>query len=170
MIRQTKAEDLKIVQALYRTVAEVSGGIIRTPDEITLDYVRDFWTHCQRDKGYSFVVVEAENIIAEIHTYGYGILAHRHILTDLTVCVHPDHQGKGLGKQLFMHLLDTIKQHRPDILRVELWVREHNTSAIKLYESVGFAQEGRFPDMIWNTNGAFDTPIMMVWRNPSFVK
>jgi ribosomal protein S18 acetylase RimI-like enzyme len=168
-IRSTQITDLSAIRAMYLAVAERGGGIIRRPYEITDTYVTGFFEKAKRDNGYSLVAEDPDgSIIGEIHAYGYGLAAHAHILTDLTVSVHPDAQGRGIGKGLFLHLLGIIEAERPDILRVELWVREQNKAAIGLYESVGFVQEGRFPRMILNADGSFDTPIQMAWENPRY--
>jgi ribosomal protein S18 acetylase RimI-like enzyme len=170
-IRPATEADLTAIRDLYLAVAERSGGIIRRPHEVTAAYVAGFFEKTRRDNGYSLVAGDAEQrIVGEIHAYGYGLEAHAHILTDLTVSVHPDAQGRGIGKRLFLHLLGLIEAERSDILRVELWVREQNQPAIGLYESVGFRQEGRFPRMIRNADGGFDTPIMMAWHNPMYVE
>jgi ribosomal protein S18 acetylase RimI-like enzyme len=169
-IRSARPDDASGLQHLYRTVAERSGGIIRIPAEITAGYVAGFLAK-SLSEGYSFVVENPDSpgeILAETHTYSYGIFAHRHILTDLTICVHPDWQGQGFGKKIFQHLLQVIENERNDILRVELWVREHNSKAVAFYEKLGFVREGRFEQMIWNADGSFDTPLGMAWVNPTF--
>ncbi|HEY0715202.1 MAG TPA: GNAT family N-acetyltransferase [Polyangia bacterium] len=51
------------------------------------------------------------------------------------------HRGQGIGKALLRRLLDWTKEHR--FTRVELQVFETNAAAIRLYEEMGFAHEGR---------------------------
>jgi ribosomal protein S18 acetylase RimI-like enzyme len=170
LIRSATPDDLPGILALYRAVAERSGGIIRILDEITEAYIDGFLKK-SLVKGYCFVIAHPENaalILAEIHAYDYGLFAHRHILTDLTICVHPDWQSQGLGKKIFLFLLEKIEIERPDILRVELWVREKNVKAVQFYEKIGFLPEGRFERMIRNQDGTFDTPLGMAWFNPGF--
>lgn len=43
-----------------------------------------------------------------------------HVLSDLTIAVDPEYQGRGLGNRLFQTLLDHVTEERKDILRVEL--------------------------------------------------
>lgn len=67
--------------------------------------------------------------------------AEAHILS---IAVHPDCQGQGLGKALLeagLHYLDTVPASP-----VRLEVRPHNTAARRLYEQHGFEQVGRTAD------------------------
>lgn len=58
------------------------------------------------------------------------------------IAVHPEFQGKGVGKALMTDLLD-IADNRLGLVRVELVVFADNARAIALYEQFGFAHEGR---------------------------
>lgn len=69
---------------------------------------------------------------------GYAGLAIHHDEAEVqTIGVHPDVQGKGLGRALLNELL-TVAGDR----RVLLEVRTDNLPAIALYESVGFSRIG----------------------------
>ncbi len=64
---------------------------------------------------------------------GYIVTAWGPELIDvLRVGVHPDYQGKGLGRGLMQAILDVAW------LPVVLTVKEENKKARKLYESLGF--------------------------------
>lgn len=54
----------------------------------------------------------------------------------IEICVSPAYQGKGLGKQLLKHYIDTAKTK--GALSCWLEVRESNLSARKLYQSLDF--------------------------------
>lgn len=56
------------------------------------------------------------------------------------ICVHPDVQGKGLGKLLLNHFIAQAESFNA----VQLWleVRESNAGAIALYEQQGFCVAG----------------------------
>lgn len=168
-IRPATQEDLTSILQLYQTVAQHSGGIIRISEEITQDYVADFLEKSITD-GIILVVedISGKKIIGEIHAYSYGIHAFRHLLGDLTIVIDPEYQKQGWGKQLFDQLLDTIQNHLPHILRLELFVREANAHTIAFYAGLGFKAEGRFEHRILNEDGSLETPIAMAWHNPSF--
>lgn len=57
------------------------------------------------------------------------------------IMVHPDYQGKGVGKVLFEKILD-LADNWLMLKRLELGVFTDNERAIKLYESMGFVIEG----------------------------
>lgn len=88
------------------------------------------------------VAKEGEHIIGEIHAYTPQLYAFQHLLTDLTIVVHPDHQGKHAGRKLFERFLEIVESDYPHILRVELYVRAHNIKNVQFYSSLGLKTEG----------------------------
>lgn len=165
IIRKATLEDTNEIFELYKRVSREVGGLARVEKEISKTYIESF--SCKSfENGLQFVVTDSLNeqaIIAEIHCYQLEPGVFKHILSELTVAVHPDYQGKGLGKKLFQTLLDEIQFNRPDILRVELIARESNSKAIQLYEQLGFKIEGRFENRISNGDNLFEADIPMAW-------
>ena len=58
----------------------------------------------------------------------------------LNLCVHPEMQNAGLGKEMLNHLLDIARQHHAEIVFLE--VRPSNKVAQKLYSKAGFDEVG----------------------------
>lgn len=58
----------------------------------------------------------------------------------LTLCVKKEYQGQGLGKILLQHLIDVAKDHKAEVLLLE--VRPSNTTAVHLYHKYGFNEVG----------------------------
>jgi RimJ/RimL family protein N-acetyltransferase len=110
-----------------------------------------------------------QTIIAEIHAMKYGIRIFDHILTHLTIIVHPDHQGKGLGKKILQAFLNEVMEKRPGIRRVELESRSSNYRSIGLYKHLGFVQEGTMKNKTRNKDGSFEDSILMAWANPNYM-
>jgi len=54
------------------------------------------------------------------------------------VCVHPDHRGKGYGREIMMHIIEDLLAN-PDIQKIKLSSQDH---AIPFYESLGFQTIG----------------------------
>lgn len=84
------------------------------------------------------------------HCYVYegphGILGHGimsvavgecHILN---ICIHPEHQRRGLGEGLVHFLLDLARQKKARIALLE--VRISNSAAYRLYTKLGFDEVG----------------------------
>lgn len=161
----TEADGPQLLE-LYRAVARQGAGIARTEPEVTETYIRNN-LHNALTRGIGLVAVANGRIAAEIHCSRPEPLVFRHVLGDLTIAVHPDFQGQGLGQQLFQALLDEIQTRRPDILRVELITRESNRRAIALYERLGFRVEGRMERRIVS-HGALEADIPMAWFNPNY--
>jgi putative acetyltransferase len=65
----------------------------------------------------------------------------RHVAS-LGIAVHDDFQGRGIGRALMAALLD-LADNFLALHRVELEVMADNAAAIQLYDSLGFAVEGR---------------------------
>jgi ribosomal protein S18 acetylase RimI-like enzyme len=170
-LRAGRQEDAAAIQALYRTVAAIPGGLARTPSEITEEYVRGFVEH-SLDRG---IIVVAEfparlsgssELAGEIHAYRSDIELFSHVLGDLTIAVHPGAQGRGVGRRMFTRLLDEVKADHPDVTRVELITGESNARAQHLYESLGFRKEGRLEGRIRAAGGGVEADIPMAWLRP----
>lgn len=166
-IRKGNLDDAKLILDLYGAVAENSGGIIRNASEINDKYVNSFLSRCI-ENGLIYIAMVDDKIIGCIHAYTPAIHAFRHLLSDLTLVVHPEYQRQGIGKKLFEEFLNTVKSDFSHILRVELFVRVKRERVIRFYESLGFKNEGRQTDKILNKEGLLETPIHMAWINPEF--
>ncbi len=165
IIDSATPEDKTEVVALYRAVATIEGGLARTEEEISEEYVEHFLRK-SLESGLSLVGRQegTGKIIGEIHSYAIGPRVFAHVLGDLTIAVHPDHQGFGIGKALFTELLKHVKDGRPDILRVELIARESNGKAIEFYQKLGFQIEGRLANRIRSVGGGYESDIPMAWQ------
>lgn len=166
-IKKSRVEYWPEILELYQLVAQVSGNLARSSGEISADYVKNFLKKSQKT-GVSMIAFDGMQTVGEIHAYIPEPKVFSHVLSDLTIAVHPDFQGKGIGKALFSAFLSEIESSRPDILRVELISRESNTKAIQLYSFLGFRQEGRFEKRIDAGDGTFEADIPMAWINPGY--
>lgn len=167
IIRKAVPDDFTGIKRLYSTVAEKEGGIARLSSEVTDDYVKGFiWK--SHENGIILIAESDAVIVAEIHAYRSGIKVFEHVLSDLTIVVSDEYQGKGIGKKLFLEFLETVKKQFTTIARVELIARESNQKAIQFYESIGFTIEGRFEKRIKTTMNTYEADIPMAWFNPNY--
>ena len=107
-------------------------------------------------------------MIGEIHASTPGPAVFNHVYSDLTIVVHPDFQGKKIGRTLFTIFLEEVGLNRPTIGRVELIACESNQKAIRFYQSFGFRIEGRLEMRIKTPDGNYEADIPMGWQNPNF--
>jgi ribosomal protein S18 acetylase RimI-like enzyme len=169
-IRTAQPEDLEKIKTLYREVARKDGGLARLEHEITETYIKEFLEK-SLEKGLIIIAEHPDNreiLVAEIHGYSPGIKVFNHVISNVTIAVHPDFQGKKLGRTIFTIFLEEIGLNMTNIGRVELVARESNVKAISLYQSLGFTIDGRFEMRIRTPDGNYEADIPMSWQNPNF--
>ena len=90
--------------------------------------------------GYEMVIAELQRQII-----GYGVMmiatGEAHLLN---LCIHPDRQGTGQGRQLLNHLMQIADQKKAATVFLE--VRASNKIARSLYYNAGFNEVGFRPD------------------------
>ncbi len=170
VLRVATMHDVEAIYGLYCIVSKKIGGLARSSDEITMEYIRHF-TSKSLANGLQLLLEDTRNgtIIAEIHGYTLEPKVFSHVFSELTIAVHPDFQYQGYGKQLFQHFLQYVVDERKDILRIELIARESNSKAIQFYQKLGFQIEGKFINRIHGEYG-FEADIPMAWMNENFLK
>jgi len=88
-------------------------------------------------KPYSFVAVVGHTIVGYVYCDGELVIS---------VAVLAAYQGYGIGRQLMTNCLASCAMGK----ETRLQVRTTNTSAIKLYESLGFIIQGQIADYYKN--------------------
>ncbi len=105
--------------------------------------------------GYCCWLVELDKRVI-----GYGVMSvvidESHILN---LCIHPDWQGRGLGRKLILRLLKTARQHGAETAFLE--VRESNLAALALYGKLGFVEIGRRRDYYPAAEGEREDALVM---------
>jgi putative acetyltransferase len=159
-IRPTTLADAPAVWALHRATAAAPGGLAREPDEIGLGWIEQVLAQAL----IAGVAVSAwdDGVLAgELHAPRMAPRQFAHVLSDLTVAVHPDRQGQGVGRRLFEALFAEAARLTPKVERIELMVREGNTGAIRLYERMGFTVDGRFEGRVRLSDGTVEADLAM---------
>jgi putative acetyltransferase len=160
-IRPARSDDAAAILALHRRVAAQPGGLARQPEEVTTDYVAHALA-ASADGGVNLVAVDASGALCgELHVERMKVAIFAHVLTDLTVAVDPDWQGRGVGSALFRALIDTARTMTPPVGRIELWTGAANLGAQRLYERLGFRIEGRMIGRGRLPDGTVDDDIVM---------
>lgn len=162
----TPADSDRITE-LYREIAAHPGGFARAAEEVSIEYIDKILSGAQAQGIAIGAINKAKNqLIGFIVASKPGPKVFDHVLSDLTIGVHPSCQRKGVGRRLFLDFLEHVQRSRSDISRIELIVRESNQLSINFYETIGFRAEGRFEKRILNENGAFEDDIPMAWLKP----
>ncbi|MDI1328414.1 MAG: GNAT family N-acetyltransferase [Brevundimonas sp.] len=156
-LRPLSLADAPAALALMR---RAEGGLGRLPDEMELPWMEQALTSAL-DGGLAIGAWEGARLVGLIKASRMPSVQFQHVLWDLTVAVDPASQGRGTGHRLFSELLANAATLTPRIERVELVVREGLTHAIRLYERVGFRQEGRFERRFRLSDGSCQADIPM---------
>ena len=82
----------------------------------------------------------------------------------LTIGVHPDVQGRGLGRWLMRAAVDWARQ--AGVLHLELNVLADNARAVALYRSMGFEVAYRRERFLRRPDGTWLDDLLMVLRFP----
>jgi len=146
--------------AVLGVMQAASGGLGRLPEEMDLAWVAE-------SLGGALVAGVAIGAWAEGRLAGVikaprmPLVQFQHVLWDLTIATHPDFQGRRIGRGLFEALFDAARALDPPVERVELVVRHGLTHAIRLYEQMGFVQEGRFARRFHMADGTYEDDLPM---------
>jgi len=125
MIRSYRIEDYQEVVDLLR---------LNTPQYFAESEEADLIEYLEQDAEHYFVIEENQQVIG---AGGYNFFEEKglaHISWDI---IHPDHQGKGLGKQLTLYRIDQIKKN--PIIKIII-VRTSQLS-YPFYQKIGFKLE-----------------------------
>lgn len=161
VVRPARSEDAAGILALHRKVAAVPGGLARLPAEITADYVARAMA-AAAEGGINLVAIAAGGgLCGELHVERMKIALFAHVLTDLTVAVDPDWQGRGVGTALFQALIEAARGMSPPVGRIELGTGANNLGAQRLYQRLGFKIEGRLPGRGRHPDGSIEDDIVL---------
>jgi putative acetyltransferase len=162
-IRPSTLADAPAVLALHAAASSHGGGLAREPDELDLAQIQSVLEKSLAS-GVALTAWSGGAIAGEIHASRLGPRQFAHNLTDLTVAVHPDFQGRGVGAALFEALFEAAGRLTPRIERIELMCREGNLNAVRLYQRLGFVIEGRFQRRVRLKDGSIDDDLAMAKR------
>jgi ribosomal protein S18 acetylase RimI-like enzyme len=161
LLRPATPADAAALLSLYRVVAATpNSGLARHSDEIDDGYVQAFLGG--RNSGWiSIGAFHDGEPVGEVHAVRMQPRQFHHVLTDLTIAVHPRMQGQGVGSRLFAELFARAARLDPPVTRIELVARTGNAAAIRLYERLGFRVEGRFRNRVRLADGRVEDDIPM---------
>ena len=158
-LRMLSVKDADSLLALYRAAA-AGGTLGRDPDEFTrIDVLQTM----EEALATGVCIGAFDNDKLCGWTHGLRLVPRRfcHVLSGLTIAVHPSCQELGIGRSLFEALLAHVAALDPPIERIELILQADNTSALHLYTMLGFIEEGRLWRRVRCLNGSVVDDIYM---------
>lgn len=160
-IRPVRPEDLEGIYAIriMRGVFENTMGLPSNRLEQSKSFLEGLG-----DDVHQFVAVDARGQVLGVAGLHVSTKARNRHTGGIGLFVHREYQRQGIGTALLTTLLD-LADNWLMLLRVELEVYADNGGAIRLYERMGFQQEGiRRKASI--RNGAYVDDLMMARLRP----
>lgn len=161
-IRKPSADNAEEIINYSKLLFSSTDQVLTIPEEYTITVEGEMeWIKNINNNPNSLL------LIAKLNTKIIGFLFFIHNQKKKTshtgefgVNVHPEYRGIGVGQQLVETLLKWAKQNE-QIEKVYLQVFVTNNNAIKLYEKLGFIEEGRHIKAIKQLNGEYIDIIQM---------
>lgn len=100
---------------------------------------KSFWQEASNDKAYYLLAIDEEAEQLVIGYTGMWVLFDEAQITN--VAVSPIYQNRGVGRQMMSAIMQIAKDRGANAMTLE--VRPSNSSAMHLYESLGFKSVGR---------------------------
>ena len=136
-IRSFSKEDVKELNKIRR-----SEGVFETILSLKDETVDETYQYFTGERNHTFIAEDAE----EKKVIGYIKLVideerRRRHKANLSVAIHNDYQGNGVGTLLFKEAID-LAENWLMLKKIELTVLESNVPGIELYKKFGFEIEG----------------------------
>jgi RimJ/RimL family protein N-acetyltransferase len=142
-VRIATIKDSKSLVELYQTLDQESSFMLLEPGErdASVENQEKQMVNFSNSTSQSLFVAEneANEIVGFVVGVGGKFSRNKHSLYCVIGVINA-FQGKGIGKSLLTRL--EIWANNLNFKRLELTVMQHNTNAIRLYESFGFEHEG----------------------------
>ena len=88
-----------------------------------------------------------------------GRIRNKHV-GEIGISILPDYRNHGLGTAIMQTMIDWATEH-PVVEKLSLGVWAANTPAARLYEKMGFVEEGRKVKEVKYADGSYDDCICM---------
>jgi len=146
-IRTANIADAPVLCAGEHEVAKTPGLLVGKPGEIGESAFRQTIEQLSTNPNGLYIVAEEDaTVLGHLLLEPMTMAAHRHICR-LNIVVYPTKQGQGIGRALMTHALEWATGVA-GVEKIELLVRASNHRAIRLYQSLGFEEEGRLRQRI----------------------
>ena len=143
-IRDAEASDLATITSIYNHAVENTTAIW---NENTVDVAdRTAWLADRTGQGFPVLVAVDDSGVLGYATFGpWRPHSGYRRTVELSIYVHPDHQGRGLGNALMAALIERARELGAHVMVAA--VESGNTTSIRLHEKHGFVQTGLLPQV-----------------------
>ncbi len=166
-LRRIERKDSYLVKKLNRAIVKKGEGVVLNLNEVPDDDL--FWDKkvagWLKYRNNLFIAAEELGKIigtADISRMNANSLAHNGILT---IGVHPEKQGQGVGRLLFNAVMEWAK--RETIYRITLYTLANNNRAIELFCSGGFRKIQLRKNFVIINGQPFDD-VVMEWISTKY--
>jgi phosphinothricin acetyltransferase len=141
-IRFAKIDDLPEITAIYNSTV-ASRVVTADTEPVTVESRIPWFNAHSDDRRPLWVVFENNKMIAWMSVQSfYGRPAYNGTV-ELSIYLHEDSRGKGLGKKLMQYIIDQCPNYQ--IKTLLGFIFGHNEPSLKLFYSFGFTIWGNFP-------------------------
>lgn len=144
IIRHASKEDCAAIGEIYNhavlhTAAIWNDKTVDTDNRIA-------WFEARTLAGYPVLVMEDEGVVAGYASFGdwRAFDGFRHTV-EHSVYVHPQHQGKGIGRSLMEALIVEARKIGKHVMVAG--IEAQNQTSIHLHETLGFVTTGQMPQV-----------------------
>lgn len=144
IVRHASEQDCSAIATIYNHAVVHTAAIW---NDKTVDAEnRVEWLALRRNAGYPVLVMEDDGAVVGYASFGdwRAFDGFRHTV-EHSVYVHPDHQGKGIGRQLMVQLIDEARAIGKHVMVAG--IETQNVASIALHQSLGFAITAQMPQV-----------------------
>ena len=137
-IRKAKPSELATLVSFQQKMAQETENLELNQDILNKGVKAVF---DDQNKGIYYVAVENNEVIASLMiTFEWSDWRNGQVYWIQSVYVLPAHRGKGVYKQMYLHLKKVVDE-TPGILGLRLYVEKDNLNAQKVYSKLGMDGE-----------------------------
>ena len=162
LIRQADENDAENIIAYSKTVFASTDQVLTLPEEYNISVADEkTWISNINNSQNSKLIIATldEQLIGFLFFIGQQKAKNAHV-GELGVNVHPGYRAMGIGRALMETIIKWAADHNT-IEKITLQVFATNHNAIKLYQALGFKEEGRFVKAIKQKNGEYVDVVQM---------
>lgn len=144
ILRYASSEDCAAIAEIYNHAVQHTAAIW---NDQTVDVDnRIAWFEARKIAGYPVLVSEENGVVTGYASFGdwRAFDGFRHTV-EHSVYVHPQHQGKGLGRALLAQLILEAKQIGKHVMVAG--IESQNAASLKLHASLGFVTTAQMPQV-----------------------